>query len=173
MKKRVEALKTEYGKMRTGQINISFLDGIKADYYGTPTAINQMASLSIPEPRTISIQPWEASMLKNIDRAIQKSDLDINPINDGKTIRLVMPVMTEERRKEVVKKVKKMGEEAKISIRNIRRDINDDAKKKEKAKEISEDECRGILEESQKETNFFVAEIDKIMHGKEKDIMEI
>jgi len=173
MKGRIESLKIEYGKMRTGRANISLLDGIKVDQYGSSSPINQVASLSVPEPRTISVQPWDSSMIKNIERAIQKSDLDLNPINDGKVIRLTLPIMTEERRKDLVKKAKKAAEDTKVSIRNIRRDANEDFKKREKNKDISEDIYHKALDDIQKVTNDYIKKVDEVAEGKEKDIMEI
>jgi len=173
MSKRVESLKLDYGRMRTGRANISLLDDISVEQYGAQTPIKQIASLSTPEARTIAIQPWDATSIKDIERAIQKSDLDINPVNDGKIIRIVLPVMTEERRKELVKKVKKAAEDCKVSVRNIRRDANESSKKQEKSKDISEDECHKVINDVQKITDDFVKNIDEIMHKKEKDVMEI
>ncbi len=173
MQKSIEALKGELNRVRTGRASIALLDGIKVDYYGTPTPLNQVATLAVPESRLITIQPWDTSILGDIEKAILKSELGLVPTNDGKVIRISIPQLTEERRKELVKLVKRLGENAKIAIRNIRRDANDFVKKKEKEKEISQDEMKKNQEEIQKLTDDFIAEIDKMIESKEKEIMEI
>ena len=173
MQKSIEALKNELNRVRTGRASIALLDGIKVDYYGTPTPLNQVATLAVPESRLITIQPWDASIIGDIEKAILKSELGLVPTSDGKIIRISIPQLTEERRKELVKLVKRLGENAKIAIRNIRRDANEFVKKKEKEKEISQDEMKKNQEEIQKLTDDFIAEIDKLIAAKEKEIMEI
>jgi len=173
MSKAISTLKKDLASLRAGRANPAMLDRILVDYYGTPTPISQLATISVPEPRMLTIQPWDKSVLKDIDRAIQQSDLGISPSNDGSVIRLVIPPLTEERRKELVKLAAKSGEEAKVAIRNIRRDANDEIKKLEKAATISEDESRRHQETVQKITDKFIAEVDKIVKEKEKDIMEV
>lgn len=172
MEKALGALKRELSTLRAGRASPAMLDRISADYYGTPTPINQLGSISTPDTRTLVIQPWDKSALAAIEKAIQKSDLGLNPANDGSIIRIVIPPLTEERRKELAKETKKFGEEAKVAIRNIRRDANDEIKKKEKA-EISEDESRRHQDDIQKLTDRHVAEVDKILAAKEKEIMEV
>mgnify|MGYP000765701992 CR=1 FL=1 len=149
------------------------LDKIKVDYYGTPTSLQQVANVSVPEPRMIQIQPWEASLVKEIEKAINMSDLGINPTNDGKVIRLVFPELTEERRKELAKDVKKKGEAAKVAIRNIRRDANDSFKKLGKSSEVSEDEVKDLETQAQKMTDKFIADIDKAIEEKSKEILTV
>ncbi|MGZ0049722.1 ribosome recycling factor [Brevibacillus gelatini] len=173
MNKAILALKKDLSSLRAGRANPAMLDRVLVDYYGSPTPISQLANISVPEPRMLTIQPWDKSALKEIDRALQQSDLGISPSNDGVIIRLVIPPLTEERRKELVKLAGKSGEEAKIAIRNIRRDANDEIKKLEKAATISEDESRRHQDTIQKSTDKFIAEIDKIVKEKEKDIMEV
>ncbi len=173
MQKSIEALKGELNRVRTGRASIALLDGIKVDYYGTPTPLNQVATLAVPESRLITIQPWDASIIGDIEKAILKSELGLVPTSDGKIIRISIPQLTEERRKELVKLVKRLGENAKIAIRNIRRDANEFVKKKEKEKEISQDELKKNQEEIQKLTDDFVKEIDTLIEQKEKEIMEI
>ncbi len=173
MQKSIEALKGELNRVRTGRASIALLDGIKVEYYGTSTPLNQVATLAVPESRLITIQPWDASILPDIEKAILKSDLGLVPTNDGKVIRISIPQLTEERRKELAKVVKRIGENAKIAIRNIRRDANDFVKKKEKEKEISQDELKKNQEEIQKMTDEFVKEIDRLVEEKEKEVMEI
>jgi len=173
MQKAVEALKRDLGRVRTGRASLTLLDGIKVDYYGVPTPLNQVASLSVPESRMIVIQPWDNNMLGEIDKAINKSDLGVNPTNDGKQIRLVMPRPTEERRRELVKVVKKMGESSKVGIRSGRRDCIDMLRVMEKDKEITEDENKKGQDEVQKLTDEFVAKIDEIIELKEQEVMEI
>jgi ribosome recycling factor len=152
---------------------LALLDGITLDYYGTPTPLNQLATLAVPESRLITIQPWDKSQLGLIEKAIQRSDLGLTPTNDGKVIRLSIPPLTEERRKELVKQVKKIGEETKVAIRNVRREGNEGLKSQEKAKEISEDENRRGQEQIQKITDRFVAKVDEILQAKEREVMEV
>lgn len=173
MDKVLAILKSDYATLRTGRASTALLDKIYVDYYGTPTPINQVASLSIPEPKMILIQPWEVKMLQTIEKAILKSELGITPNNDGKVIRLILPELTAERRQELAKFAKKKCEEAKVAIRNIRREYNDALKKMEKNKEISEDELKRSQEEIQKITDKFIDEADKILANKEKEIMEV
>lgn len=173
MDKSIESLKKDFGSIRTGRASLSLLDGIKIDYYGTPTQLAQVATLGIPEPRQITIQPWEQKLIPEIEKAILKSDLGLTPGNDGKTIRLNIPTLTEERRKQLVKVVKKHAEEAKVAIRNIRRDVNDRIKKSEKEEHLSEDDVKRLQEEIQKLTDQHVAKVDEVLHHKEKEIMEV
>ena len=172
MQKTMNNLSEEFGSIRAGRANPHVLDKLKVDYYGTPTAIQQVANVNVPEPRMIQIQPWEASMVKEIEKAILTSDLGINPTNDGTCIRLVFPELTEDRRKELAKEVKKKGEEAKVAVRNVRRDGNV-AFKKLKGTEISEDEIKDLEDELQKITDKYVAKIDKIVEAKSKEIMTV
>lgn len=172
MEKAILALKRDLASLRAGRANSSLLDRIQVDYYGSPTPVNQLANINTPDSRTLMIQPWDKSSLADIERAIQKSDLGLTPANDGSSIRLSIPQLTEERRVELVKLTKKFGEEAKVAIRNIRRDANDDIKKLEKS-EISEDESRRHQEDVQKTTDKFVAEVEKVLSAKEKEIMEV
>jgi ribosome recycling factor len=173
MDKAVEALRRDLSKVRTGRASVAILDDVRVDYYGTPTPLNQVGSLTVPEPRLITIQPWEKKLIPEIERAIQKADLGINPTSDGITIRLVFPPLTEERRKEMVKQVKKMGEEGKIAVRSARRDANEALKKLLKDKAISEDDEKRDEKEIQELTDDYVARIDKIVADKEKELMEI
>lgn len=173
MEKTLQSLKRDLGSLRAGRATPSLLDKVHVDYYGTMTPINQLANISAPEPRLLVIQPWDKSSLPNIEKALQKSDLGITPNNDGTVIRINIPALTEERRADLVKIVKKSGEEAKVSIRNIRRDANDGFKKMEKSGDISEDEGRRHQEEIQKLTDRFVKEIDETVTSKEKDIMSV
>jgi ribosome recycling factor len=173
MNQTIEVFKKELASFRTGRASLGILDGIKVDYYGTLTPLNQVATLGIPDPRVITIQPWEQKMIGEIERAIMKSDLGLTPINDGKTIKLSIPPLTEERRKQLVKVVRKKAEEARVAIRNIRRDIIEEIKKGEKDKKFSEDESRRMQEEIQKITNSFIEKIDQILEQKEKEIMEV
>jgi ribosome recycling factor len=172
MNKTMANLDGELGTIRAGRANPNVLNKIKVDYYGTPSPIQQVANVSVPEARMIQIQPWEKNMLKVIEKAIQVSDLGINPTNDGSMIRLVFPELTEERRKELVKDVKKKGEAAKVAIRNIRRDGND-ALKKLKGTEVSEDEIKDMETELQKLTDKFVKEVDKAVDNKSKEVMTV
>ena len=172
MNKTMANLDGELGTIRAGRANPNVLNKIKVDYYGTPSPIQQVANVSVPEARMIQIQPWEKNMLKVIEKAIQVSDLGINPTNDGSMIRLVFPELTEERRKELVKDVKKKGEAAKVAIRNIRRDGND-ALKKLKGTEVSEDEIKDMETDLQKLTDKFVKEVDKAVDNKSKEVMTV
>ena len=172
MQKSLDNLLAEFGGIRAGRANPHVLDKIKVDYYGTPTALQQVANINVPEPRMIQIQPWEKSMLKAIEKAILTSDIGINPTNDGTSIRLVFPELTEDRRKELAKDVKKKGEEAKVAVRNVRRDGNV-AFKKLKGTEISEDEIKDLEDELQKITDKYVAKIDKMVEAKSKEIMTV
>jgi len=172
MDKSIAALKNELKRIRTGRASLSLLDGVRADYYGTPTPLNQMASLSVPESRLITIQPWDVSAIKEIEKAILKSDLGLTPSSDGKIIRITVPPLTEERRKELVKLVNKTCEEYKVAIRNIRRDANDFFKEMKKEGEVSEDEAFKAQEEIQKITDQYVKKIDDLYGEKEKEILE-
>ncbi len=169
----IDALKKEFASIRTGRASMALLDGIVVDYYGTPTPVQQLASLSIPESRQIAIQPWEQKLIPEIEKAIMKSDLGLTPMNDGKTIRINIPILTEERRKQLVKLVKKRSEESKIAVRNIRRDSNEGLKKLEKDEHISEDEVKKEHDEVQKITDSFIKKIDELAEHKEKEIMEV
>lgn len=173
MTKAVGTLKKDLATLRAGRANPAMLDKVVVDYYGTPTPISQLANINAPEPRMLLIQPWDKTALKEIDRAIQQSDLGLTPTNDGNIIRIAVPPLTEERRKDLVKVAGKSGEEAKVAIRNIRRDANDEIKKLEKAAAISEDESRRHQETIQKVTDKYIAEVDKIVKEKEKDILEV
>ena len=173
MKKSYNNLLDEFGSIRAGRANPHVLDQIRVNYYGAPTAIQQVANVSVPEARMILIQPWEGSMVKEIEKAILTSDLGINPTNDGKCIRLVFPELTEERRKDLSKDVKKKGEAAKVAVRNIRRDANDYIKKNGKANDISEDEIKDQETQVQKMTDKYIAEIDKAVEAKTKEIMTV
>ena len=172
MKKTMANLDSELATIRAGRANPNVLNKIMVDYYGSPTPIQQVANVSVPEPRMIQIQPWEKSMVKVIEKAIQTSDLGINPANDGSSVRLVFPELTEERRKELVKDVKKKGEAAKVAIRNIRRDGND-AFKKLKGSDVSEDEIKDMEDDLQKMTDKFVKEVDKAVDVKSKEVMTV
>ena len=167
------ALHKEFNAVRTGRASLALLEGITVDYYNTPTPLQQVAALSVPESRLIMIQPWEPKMLGEIERAILKSELGLTPANDGKVIRLSIPALTEERRRELVKVVKKKAEEARVSIRNIRRDVNESVKKLEKERHGSEDEVKKTTEEVQKLTDAHIRKIDEVLEAKEKDIMEV
>lgn len=173
MKSSVEALKRELVKIRTGRASLSLLDGIKVDAYGSMMPMEQVGTLTIPETSMIAIKPWDPQMLAAIEKAILASDLGLTPANDGKVIRLNIPPLTEERRKELVKQVKKVGEEFKVAIRNIRREANESLKKMKKDKEISEDDLFRLQEEGQKETDAFIKQVDEITAGKEKEVMEV
>ena len=172
MTKTMANLDGEFGAIRAGRANPNVLNRIMVDYYGTPTPIQQVANVSVPEARMIQIQPWDKTMIKAITKAIQTSDLGINPNNDGSVIRLVFPELTEERRKELVKDVKKKGEAAKVAIRNIRRDGNDSIKKL-KGTEVSEDEIKDMEDELQKITDKFIKEVDKAVEVKSKEVMTV
>ncbi|HOA54628.1 MAG: ribosome recycling factor [Acetivibrionales bacterium] len=173
MARAISALKEELAGIRAGRANPAILDKITVDYYGVPTPINQLSSISVPEARVIVIQPWEAKMLKDIEKAIQKSDIGINPNNDGNVLRLIFPVLTEERRKELTKQVKKYGENAKIAIRAVRREAIDDFKTQKKNSEITEDDLKVAENDVQKLTDKYIAEVDKVVENKEKEIMEV
>lgn len=173
MDKTIEALKRELSSIRTGRASTSLLDRITVDYYGTPTPVKQVANVSVPEPRMITIAPWEPKMLCEIEKAILKSDLGLNPNNDGKIIRLEIPQLTEERRKELSKKVSKIAEDSKVVIRNIRRDANETIKKMEKKKEVTEDDSKEGQENIQKLTDKKIKAIDEIKAKKEKEVMAV
>ncbi len=173
MNKTLENLKEEYMTIRAGRANPHILDHLTVDYYGTPTPIQQVANINVPEARMIQISPWEPSMVKEIEKAILTSDIGINPTNDGKMIRLVFPELTEERRKELAKDVKKRGENAKVAIRNIRRDANDMVKKLSKSEDISEDNVSDMEDDIQKMTDGFIAKIDATIEEKSKEIMTV
>ena len=173
MQKTIEVLRVDLASVRAGRASVSLLDKVMVEYYGTPTPVNQVASVTVPEPRMIVIQPWEKNLLKDIERAIMKSDLGLNPNSDGSVIRLNLPQLTEERRKELVKTVHKKAEDARVSIRNLRREANDSVKKSEKAKEITEDEAKKANDDIQKMTDKFIKEVDTVMEHKEKEVMEI
>lgn len=172
MKKAIEFLEADYGSIRAGRANPHVLDKLRVNYYGTPTPIQQVGNVTVPEARIIQIAPWEKSLLKEIEKAIQMSDLGINPTNDGNVIRLVFPELTEERRKDLVKEVKKKAEESKVAVRNIRRDGNDSFKKLGKS-EISEDEVKLLEEQLQKLTDKYIKDIDALMETKSKEIMTV
>ncbi|MDI6740594.1 MAG: ribosome recycling factor [Candidatus Edwardsbacteria bacterium] len=173
MQKAIEVLKTEFAGIRTGRANPALLDSVRVMSYGNPTPLNQVASISAPEPRLLVISPWDRGLTGEIEKAILKSDLGLTPASDGKVIRLSIPTLTEERRKELVKVSKKMSEESKVAVRNIRRDANDEIKKLEKDKKISEDESTKAHEDTQKVTDKYVALIDEVLKKKEKEIMEV
>lgn len=173
MKKTCDTLTAQLATIRAGRANAAVLDQIQVDYYGSPTAIQQLASIATPDPRSLTIQPWDASILKSIEKAILASDLGINPQNDGHMIRLVFPPLTEERRKDLVKQTKKYGEESKVAIRNIRRDAIDKFKKQQKASDITEDDYKLAEKDIQKLTDDYIKEIDKITERKEKELTEI
>ena len=173
MQKAISVLQENLGTVRAGRANPAILNKVSVEYYGTMTPLTQVASISIPEARTLVIQPWDANLLKDIEKELSKSDIGITPNNDGKVIRLTFPELTEERRKEIVKTIKKMGEDSKVTIRSIRRDAIDFAKNLKKNNEISEDELKGEEDNVQKMTDKFVDEIDKIIAQKEKEIMQV
>lgn len=173
MVKTIDALEEEYTTIRAGRANPHILDKIKVDYYGTPTSLQQVANISVPEARMLQIQPWESSLIKEIEKAILVSDLGITPNNDGKVIRLVFPELTEDRRKELAKDIKKKGDNAKVAVRNVRRDANDAVKKQNKAGEISDDQLKGIEDDIQKLTDKYTALIDKAVENKTKEILTV
>lgn len=173
MKKALDVLRKEYSSLRAGRATPALLDKISVDYYGTPTPVNQVANISVPEPRMIVIQPWEKTMLAPIEKAILKSDLGLTPSSDGVVIRLNIPQLTQQRRTELVKVVHKKAEDDRVAIRNLRRDANDAIKKLEKEKAISEDEAKKAQEDIQKLTDKYIKEIDQVMTAKEKEIMEV
>jgi ribosome recycling factor len=172
MNKAVETLESEYKRLRTGRASTSLVDGIKVDYYGSPNPLSQLATLTIPDPRTIMIQPWDTSVVGDIEKAIQKSELGLNPMNDGKVIRISIPPLTAERRRDLVKVVKKKSEESKVAVRNIRRDLNEKIKDLKKDKKVSEDEQFRAQDEIQKITDDYVKKIDSVYGTKEKEILE-
>ena len=173
MVKAVAHLESEYASVRAGRANAGVLDHIQVEYYGSPTPIQQVASISSPDPRSLVIQPWDSSILKGIEKAILTSDLGINPTNDGKCIRLLFPQLTEERRKDLAKQVKKYGEECKVAIRNIRRDAMDTFKKQQKASEITEDDLKGLEKDMQKMTDEYIKKVDDMTAKKEKELYAI
>lgn len=173
MDKSLDSLLSEFSGIRAGRANPHVLDKLRVDYYGQPTPMQQIANISVPEPRTLLIQPWEASMIKEIEKTIMCSDLGITPNNDGKAVRLNFPELTEERRKEMAKDVKKKGENAKVAVRNIRRDANDAFKKQNKANEISEDELKDLEDKVQKLTDKYIEKIDKAVEEKTKEILTV
>jgi len=173
MEKSIEALKKDFSRVRTGRASTTLFDDIRVDYYGTPTPLNQVGTLVVPEPRLITIQPWEKKLIPEIEKAILKSDLGLNPVSDGNLVRIAIPPLTEERRKEMVKQIKRMGEDTKVSIRNVRRDANDALKKLEKDKEISEDDLKRGEKEIQEITDQYVKKSDELVEVKEKEVMEI
>ena len=173
MEKTLSALKADLNKVRTGRASLALLDDIRIDYYGTPTPLQQAASLAVPEPRLITIQPWDTSVIGEIEKAILKSELGLTPINDGKIIRISIPRLTEERRKELVKVVKKMTEAAKVALRNIRREENEQLKSFEKDKKISQDQLRQWMDKVQTSTDKYIEKTDGVLAAKEKEILEI
>ena len=172
MEKAIATLEREFGRLRTGRASTNLVDNIKVDYYGTPTPISQLASVAVPDSRTITIQPWDRGAFGGVEKAILKSDLGLTPVNDGKIIRISIPPLTEERRKELGKVARKYGE-AKVAVRNVRRDANDQLKKLEKDKAISEDELKKTTDDVQKLTDKFVAKVDEKCQAKEKEIMDL
>jgi ribosome recycling factor len=173
MEKTIDSLRKEYQKVRTGRASTAILDDIKVMYYDTPTPINQVAQIAVPEARIITIQPWESKLISAVEKAILNANIGLTPTNDGKLIRLSIPPLTEERRKEIVKQLKKMAEETKIALRNIRRDSIDSLKKLEKDKKISEDDLKRAEKEVQDMTNGFVVKVDEVFSAKEKEVMEV
>lgn len=169
----LDHLGTELAKLRTGRASTAILEGIKMDYYGTPTPLSQVATLGTPDGVTLTVQPWDASILKDIEKALQTSDLGITPNNDGNMLRLQIPPLTQERRQQLVKVVKKYAEECRVAIRNVRRDFNDKIKAREKSREISEDDGRKYIEKMQKTTDRQITEVDKKAREKEKDVMDV
>ena len=173
MKKTISVLREDFSAIRAGRANPALLDRITVEYYGTQTPINQLSNVSVPEARIIIIQPWEARLLKDIEKAIQKSDIGINPNNDGRVIRLTFPALNEERRKDLMKQIRKMAEDGKVAIRSIRRDAVEDFKKQKKNKEMTEDDLKDAEKEIQAVTERYITEVDNVMAEKEKEIMEI
>jgi len=169
----VSAMKDEFAGVRTGRANPALLERVQVDYYGTPTPVNQLATISVPEPRLLVIQPWDKSAIKNIEKAILQSELGFNPTNDGNVIRVVVPQLTEERRKELVRLVRKMAEEHRVAVRNIRRDLIEEIKALEKEGEVSEDESRRAQSRAQELTDKYIGEIDRLLEQKESEIMEV
>jgi ribosome recycling factor len=173
MKTSLDAFRKELNSIRTGRASLSLLDGITVQYYGVPTPLNQVATLSVPESRLITIQPWDGSVIGEVERAILKSDLGLTPSSDGRVIKIPIPALTEERRKQLARLVKKLGEDCKVAIRNVRREGNDDIKSLEKDKKISEDELRRAQDQVQKLTDKYIAMADQVSAQKEKEVMEI
>lgn len=173
MTKSLNALEEELAGLRTGRASAALFDRIRVEYYGTPTPLNQVASVSVPEPRLVVIQPWDKALLSEIEKAIQSSELSLNPSNDGKVIRISIPPLTEERRKELVKLAKNIAEQSRVAVRNVRRDANDELKKKEKAGDISEDDLKRGEERIQKLTDSYVEKINEVVSAKESEILEI
>ncbi len=173
MNKALETLRREFSAIRTGRASLGILDGMTVDYYGTPTPLNQVANLSVPDPKLITIQPWEPKMLGEIEKALLKSDIGLTPTNDGKIIRLNIPSLTEERRQQIVKHAKKLAEESRVAVRNIRRDVNDEIKKKAKETHIPEDESKKMQDDIQKLTDGTIKKIDDLLSHKEKEIMTV
>ena len=173
MERSIEAFRKELGKVRTGRASFSLLDGVKVDYYGTPTPLPQVGTLSVPESRLITVTPWDTKMIGPIEKAIQGSGLGLNPASDGKTVRIPIPPLTEERRRELAKVVRKMGEDARVAVRNVRREAIEKLKDREKKKEISEDVVKRGQERIQKETDAHVKKIDEILKSKEQEILEV
>lgn len=173
MEKSIESLKKDFTRVRTGRASVSLLDDVRIDYYGTPTPLSQVGTLAVPEPRLITITPWEKKLIPDIEKAILKSDLGLNPSSDGVLVRIVIPSLTEDRRKEMCKVLKRLGEESKIALRNIRRDGNDGLKKLEKDKEISEDDLKRGEKEIQELTDQYVKKVDETVAAKEKEVMEV
>jgi ribosome recycling factor len=173
MERSIEAFRKELGKVRTGRASFSLLDGVKVDYYGTPTPLQQVGTLSVPESRLITVTPWDTKMIGPIEKAIQAAGLGLNPSSDGKIVRIPIPPLTEERRKELAKVVRKMSEDARVAVRNVRRESIEKLKEKEKKKEISEDQVKRGQERIQKETDAFIKKIDDILKAKEQEILEV
>lgn len=173
MGRRIDHLCTEYSEIRAGRANPNVLDKVKVDYYGTPTPVNQLAAVSVTEARTLTIQPWDASMVKQIEKAIQKSDIGINPMNDGKVIRLIFPPLTEDRRKDIVKDVQRIAEDTKVQIRNVRRDTIDKLKSMKKSGELTEDELKLAEKKTQELTDKYTKKIDTLSADKQKEILEL
>jgi ribosome recycling factor len=173
MEKTLSTLKTDLNKVRTGRASLALFDDIRIDYYGTPTPLHQMATLAVPEPRLITIQPWDTSIIGEIEKAILKSELGVTPMSDGKIIRITIPRLTEERRKELVKVVRKMSEGAKVAIRNLRREANEQSKGLEKNKKISQDQLHQWIDKVQSSTDKFIEKVDEVLAAKEKEILEI
>ncbi|GMA61536.1 ribosome recycling factor [Alicyclobacillus fastidiosus] len=173
MDKAFQNLRREFASVRAGRATPAMLDKVMVDYYGSQMPVNQVGSVTSPEPRQLVISPWEKSMLGEIEKAIQKSDLGLNPSNDGSVIRLIIPALTEERRQELVKQVRKLAEEARVSVRNIRRDGNDELKKAEKSGDITEDEARRLMDRIQQVTDKSIAQIDSLLEDKEKDVTQV
>ncbi|MGE3541955.1 MAG: ribosome recycling factor [Candidatus Tectimicrobiota bacterium] len=173
MERTIVALRKELSRIRTGRASLTLLEGVSVDYYGTPTPLSQLATLAVPESRLITIQPWDKAQISLIEKAIQRSDLGLTPANDGKIIRLPIPPLTAERRKDLVKQVKKIGEDTKVALRNVRREGNDSLKELEKSKAISEDDWRRGQEQMQKVTDRFITQVDDILGTKEHEILEV